>query len=287
MRTVRGLVGELLEVHRHAKVGDVIERNLSHESRDWDIRTNALGLLNAQLELRFELLRAITPKYSEFKYLETPLFNKRAADDCKISSMIMRHSRKATKWVSIDVDKASRDSGFPREEVVQKLQGWNDSGAIDLRPTGLIHRFKITKEFPQGEAAKQEIITAIYTQIVEREQSDMSRVQQVISLVTSNGCLSRELAKHFSDETSVPIQGCGTCGFCTTKKPVQYSSSVNPQAKKRPEESKIKAILSATKVRDDARFLARLGHGVSSPRVTMEKLGKHPVFGSMADCDFE
>lgn len=37
LRTVRGLVGEMLEVHRHAKVGDVIERNLYEESREWDI----------------------------------------------------------------------------------------------------------------------------------------------------------------------------------------------------------------------------------------------------------
>lgn len=38
LRTVRGLVGEMLEVHRHAKIGDVIERNLYEESREWDIR---------------------------------------------------------------------------------------------------------------------------------------------------------------------------------------------------------------------------------------------------------
>lgn len=40
LRTVRGLVGELLEVHRHAKVGDVIERNLNQESGGWDIRVS-------------------------------------------------------------------------------------------------------------------------------------------------------------------------------------------------------------------------------------------------------
>ena len=37
-RTVRGLVRELIERHRHAKPGDVIERNLNDESREWDIK---------------------------------------------------------------------------------------------------------------------------------------------------------------------------------------------------------------------------------------------------------
>ncbi|KAL8872558.1 MAG: hypothetical protein Q9198_007189 [Flavoplaca austrocitrina] len=287
LRTVRGLVGELLELHRYAKVGEVIERNLNEESKDWDIRRTALDLLNAQLELRFGLIRAITPKYSDYKYCKTPLFDEYATDYSKVSTMIAKHSRTASKWTSIDVDTVARDAGVPRQEVVRKLQEWNDSGAIELKLSGVINRFKITKTFPQGEAAKHDIITSIYAQTEAREQSDMARVQQVIQYVTANGCLSRELAKHFSDETSIPSTGCGTCGYCLTKEPVEYLPVGKQQQKGRINDSKIKAILSATKVRDDARFLARIAFGVSSPRVTAEKLGKHPVFGSMADCDFE
>lgn len=40
LRSVKGLVGEFLELHRYAKVGDVIERNLNDESREWDIRVS-------------------------------------------------------------------------------------------------------------------------------------------------------------------------------------------------------------------------------------------------------
>ena len=59
------------------------------------------------------------------------------------------------------------------------------------------------------------------------------------------------------------------------------------QQKEHVDEAKIKAILSATKVRDDARFLARVAFGISSPRVTSEKLSKNAVYGSMDKCDFE
>lgn len=38
LRSVKGLVGEFLELHRYAKVGDVIERNLNEESGEWDIK---------------------------------------------------------------------------------------------------------------------------------------------------------------------------------------------------------------------------------------------------------
>lgn len=40
LRSVKGLVGEFLELHRYAKVGDIIERNLNDESREWDIRVS-------------------------------------------------------------------------------------------------------------------------------------------------------------------------------------------------------------------------------------------------------
>lgn len=150
-----------------------------------------------------------------------------------------------------------------------------------------MNRFRVLKDFPQGESAKQNIITAIYDQIEARERSDMDRVRNVIGLVTSKSCLNRELARHFGDQDSIPTEGCSHCNFCLTKKPIEFLQSDRQQRKGRIDEGKINAILSATKVRDDARFLARVAFGISSPRVTAEKLGKHAVFGSMDDCNFE
>ena len=44
-RSVRGVVGQVLERHRDVEVGDVIERNLSEESREWDIRVSLYHFL--------------------------------------------------------------------------------------------------------------------------------------------------------------------------------------------------------------------------------------------------
>ena len=170
------------------------------------------------------------------------------------------------------------------------MQEWNDSGAIELHPSGVVNRFRVLRDFfPQGgdddEAAKNAIINSIYAQIEEREKSDMQRVQRVIDLVTGS-CLSRELARHFGDEDTVPEKGCGHCNFCITHTRVEFLQATDKR-KGHIDEKRIKAILAATNVRDDARFLARVAFGISSPRVTREKLGKHEVFGSMDDCDFE
>ena len=208
-------------------------------------------------------------------------------DGSNITLALKKLSRTAKTWTQIDVDAAARLGGVQRADVVRKLQEWNDNGAIELRPSGVINRFRILNDFPQGDTAKDAIITAIYTQIEAREKSDMQRIHAVIDLITSKGCLARELARHFGDEGSIPENGCGNCSFCITKTPVKLIGGDKRQQKEPINEAKIKAILSATKVRDDARFLARVAFGMSSPRVTIEKLGKHAVFGSMDKCDFE
>ena len=86
----------------------------------------------------------------------------------------------------------------------------------------------------------------------------------------------------------MPEAGCGHCEFCITNTPVVFLHDRNQKERRgRIDEAKVKKILAATKVRDDARFLARVAFGISSPRVTTEKLGKQAVFGCMQECDFE
>ena len=117
----------------------------------------------------------------------------------------------------------------------------------------------------------------------------MERVWRVIDLfATAQGCLSRELARHFADEDTVPDEGCGHCNSCLGNAP-KIVFQLDRAGKRPLDEDKVQAILSATTVRDDARFLARVAFGISSPRVTAEKLGKKEVFGSMSvdGCAFE
>ena len=191
------------------------------------------------------------------------------------------------KYTHIDIDSAARLAAVQREDIVRRLQEWHNSGSIELAPSGVINRFRVLREFPRNREEKGRIVDAIYAQIEAREQSDIDRMHAVIDLITSKSCLARELARHFGDEGSIPASGCGNCTFCSTKTPVIFIGGKKKLKKQPINEGKIRAILSATKVRDDARFLARVAFGISSPRVTIEKLGKHEVFGSMSECDFE
>lgn len=248
---------------------------------------NALGLFNAQLELRFELIRAITPKYAQYKYTKSPQFEACTSDNSAVTKVLKKVSKTAKRWTHIDVDQAARKAGVDRGVIVRKLQEWHNRGAVELQPSGMINRFRVLNKFPETEEGKREIAKGLHTYLEKSERDGMAKVHGVIELITAKACLSRGLTKHFGDEDSVPKEGCGHCSFCLSGNPVPFDQAHNRSRKGRIDTTKLKAILAATNVRDDARFLARVAFGISSPRVTMEKLGRHAVFGSMDDCDFD
>ena len=241
-----------------------------------------LNLLYAQLELRFELLRAITPKYSKYSYKPSDQFTDYASSDRDpIAKVILRDSTGKINKI-VNVDNVSTIARVKREDVVRKLQGWSDQGIIKLEPSGVVHRYRMIKPFPRRRKDIERLSSAAYEQMKAREEDDLRRSKQVIKLITSPKCFSLALAAHFGDEAPV----CGKCQFCLTGKSLHVA---NFTVKKVPVDNhRVEAILAACKARDDPRLLARIAFGISSPRVTREKCGmKNPVFGSMDDCDFD
>ena len=46
LRSIQGLIGELLDQDQHVKTGDVIERDINIESKGWDIKVRFPSSLN-------------------------------------------------------------------------------------------------------------------------------------------------------------------------------------------------------------------------------------------------
>ena len=239
------------------------------------------------MELRFGLIRAITPKYANYTYAKLDSFEQSTADNTNVTRALKELGKTARKWTQIDVDQVARKAGVDRALVVRKLQEWNNSGAIGLQPSGIVNRFRVLKSFPQGVKEHQEIFAAMHAYFEKSEKDAMARIQDVIGLMTAKACISRGLAKHFGDEGSVGLEGCGHCSFCINKTSVPFDQSKMQSRKGRITAAKVIAVLAAIEARDDPRFLARVAFGVLSPRVSREKLSKNKVFGSMDDCDFD
>ena len=235
----------------------------------------------AHLELQFDLIRSTTPKYSNYSF-ETTNWHLIQNDPSSAAIAIRKVSRKAVKLYHVDVDAANNHAGVVRADIIRKLNGWNESGIIALRTSGVQNVYRVLRKLPSTQEAIEEIAKKLYTQMQTREQQDLQRTKEVVSLITSKSCISRGLATYFGDTShSVPTK-CGHCTWCETG--VQVVLPDKPPTK--PDTASINAVLKACNARDDPRFLARIAFGITSPRVTVMKLGRHPVFGLMNVCDF-
>jgi hypothetical protein len=189
---------------------------------------------------------------------------------------------KTGKLWHVDVEAAGNRPGIVRADVIRKLNDWNERDIILLKTSGVQHVYRVLCKLPSTPEDIEEIVKKLYAQMLARERQDLQRTEEVVSLVTSKSCISRGLAAYFSDGSyGVPTE-CGHCTWCETHK--QTVLPKMPPA--RPDPGLIAAVLKACSARDDPRFLARIAFGITSPRVTAMKLGKHLVFGSMNVCDF-
>jgi hypothetical protein len=232
----------------------------------------------AQLELRFGLLRETTPKYTQYQYKELAL----PSDNTPAGESIRKASKKAKAWTHIDVDTASRIRQVPRGTIIAKLNDWNERGYIQLDAKGVENVYLVLKPLPTTVQERNSLADSVYKELEIREQQDLSRMDQVTDLITGQQCFALSLAKHFGDELPENKQACGHCTWCETQRPVELKKP--PQVPW--DARKFAKVLAAVPDRDDARYLARIAFGIGSPRATIAKLSKSPVFGSMEDCDF-
>lgn len=240
-----------------------------------------MNTIYAQLELRFGLIRAITPRYSGYSYA---IGNSShiAMDNSPSAAAIKASSRHAKKWVSIDVNLAAQSQRLDRMEVIRKLQDWDDLGVIELKTSGVISVYRVSKKLPSTSTEVEQLVDALYKELQDREAQELTRMQEVIDLVTGNSCFARSLAQHFGDDLPQQKTECGHCTWCETHQRLQLKTAPPvPWDRER-----FGKVLKAVEARDDARFLARVAFGITSPRVTQMKLSNDPVFGSMADHDF-
>lgn len=261
-----------------------IQRSLSSQSREFDIRPTVLGLIYAELELTHGLLRATTPMYQKYSYVaNNHIYDAKInADRSAAAAAIASGSKKASKLHHIDVDSAARLYDIERNEVIAKLNEWNAEGALELKPSQVMNVFKVTTRPPQTASEIEVLAETIFSIMKNREEQALERTEKVLDLITGSACFSKKLAEHFGDQLPDGKDECGHCQWCLTHEPVKIQQPPPVPF----DQVAFDGILDMVSARDDPRLLAKLAFGISSPRITQMKLGRSPVFGSMENHEF-
>ncbi|UQC81692.1 RecQ family ATP-dependent DNA helicase [Colletotrichum lupini] len=313
MLALRALFEEICSKENcQLKPGDPFSVAITSQSRRIDIRETQLSIIYAYLELKFGLLRASTPQYSEYKY---QVLQHRALeiDGSPASKYILSHSRKAQTWTNIDVDVPVGNGGVSRADVTRKLDSWAESGIIKLSKTGVQKVFRVSKKLPSQQADIDEIIDNIDQEIVKKEKQDLQRVQDLVNLLTGKSCLTRGLATYFADTTHSSVKECGHCTWCEThqqvrlpgftpkpldekamrrvlavcKEACQQEASKAKGGKPKTTALQTRQALANSTAKDDARFMACVAFGIRTPRVSSMSLHNNKaVFETMSTCNF-
>ncbi|KAK3356465.1 P-loop containing nucleoside triphosphate hydrolase protein [Lasiosphaeria hispida] len=274
----------MLDILSHANgklVGEVFKLSQYSQGRDFDIRPNPLSIVYAILELHFGLFRAVTPEYSTYKFEATKAYYALKSDNSREAKAVLTYAVKRVKLYDIDVNAAAHAMGLNRVDVVKKLNQLNERGAIKLQTMGIEHRYVILKKLPETDL--EAVVDKLYADMASQERDAIRRGREVMDLITGPRCYALSLAEHFGMSLPDGKTRCGHCTFCITGKSVR--APFRPVVKTT--RATIQEVLKSTSVRDDPRFLARVAYGIKSPRVTLLKLDKLPIFRSLAHHDFD
>jgi ATP-dependent DNA helicase RecQ len=184
-------------------------------------------------------------------------------------------------WTTLAPDDAAPQLGEERSRIVAALEYLDQQGLVELQPAEVRQRYTLVAR-PESEAA---LVDALLERFARRERAETARIEDVLRLVTHDGCQVSALVGYFGEERA---ERCGHCSHCLTGRaqrlpepesepPIETTVGVDAFAALRDEHPEA---LGAP--RQQARFLS----GITSPATSRAKLTRDPLFGSLADRRF-
>ncbi len=275
--SVRGLLGDLFAAERDFDLS-TYECAGRH-----DIRPLVVQTLLTYLELAGHL-QAGTPFYSRYSFQplksSQEILAKFEGERREFLAQVLKQSRKAKIWFHVDLDQASQAIGQPRDRIVRAFDYLAEQRLIELRAEGVRQTYRRL----QAPGDLNALADELYRRLVEREQREIGRLEQVLELAARDGCHTAMLAEHFGEQLAKP---CGHCSWCrNSRQPVKLLPRREAPIDDALWRRAMTLVGEKRDVLGEPRALARFLCGLSSPRLSAAKLGGNPLFGAMSQTPF-
>ena len=176
------------------------------------------------------------------------------------------------KWVKADIDGTAESYNCERSRIITALEYMDEKTWINLEAKQTVDMYEITnREFDLDDYTQR-----IYDKFQEIEESEISRIENMLDFFENSDCLSFDLARYFGEETF--NQSCGHCSACMTG-PIEITETdIAPLS-----EAEINENLSEFKADFPQEFLseaaaARFLCGINCPAFTKYKIKKLNAF---------
>jgi ATP-dependent DNA helicase RecQ len=275
---LRGMVNELLAA------GMEFDVSLYELSNRHDLRPLVLRTLLTYLEL-MGVVRQGTPFYAGYEIrplLPIPeIAAKFEGEPARFVADLFAHAKAGRTWYALNPDDAAAALGQERRRVVRALEYLAEHGWAQLKTADVRQRYTRLRPSEDGAALAAELLS----RCLRREAHEIARLQQVLDLVTHDGCQTNALVGYFGQAREAP---CGHCTYCLTGHPQELPARQEPLPL--PAGLDVAAFRALRGAHPDAlgepRQSARFLCGLTSPALTRAKLSRHPLFGSLEERRF-
>ena len=272
----------------------LVLEEIRNSPAEWEItlwrlsqRSNIRQLPLKTLLVYLELAGVIAPAYSyfaefRFKFIQSPdeILNRFTGERRQFLQLLFAASPRARSWCTMDLAELAR-LGAERGRAVTALDYLHQQGWIELESkqmTEVYHRLTLPDDL-------QPLIQQLHQQFLDKERSELQRIQQMLQFFESSVCLSQQLAHYFAD-TQAP-QHCGHCSSCrgiSTQLPTASPSTLLQTA---PLDTWLQQLAQACSPhRLTPRLVARHLCGLVTPLSSQLKLPGLPSHGRLAQLPF-
>lgn len=248
----------------------------------FDIRPLVVATIFTYLELK-GVLQATGPFYDSYKIrFNRPLDEILAGFDAQRAaflSELFATARPGRIWSHLNPNESAAALNQPRGRITAAIGYLEEKGELVVQVTGLRHGYRLQK--PPNDPA--ELIADLQKTFAEREQRNISRLQQVLAYAEQKSCLSRHLLDYFGESGTSDCNDCSRCRLGEGKA-LPRTAPLEPG----PAEAEIARRLGEEKhpALAHPRQLARFLCGIGSPSASRAGLGRHPDFGTLETLPF-
>ena len=267
---------------------DVSMYDLAHAT---DIRPLVIETVITNLELD-GILRPLGSFYASYQFRfiqpEQRILSGHKPERQAFLRRLFQCGKRGTKWITLNPDEAAAELNEPRERVLKALTWLQESGDIELKPSGSRQKYRLAEDAHRRDP--KEITKKMQHLFAERERRDVERLNEVLTFAQHRGCLTRWLLRYFGEEMAAD---CGTCTSCKEHEKDITDESPREIPQSEPPPITIQHVAAIRELIDErhaalhnSRQLARFLCGLTSPATTRARLGRHESFGLLERIPF-
>ena len=237
-----------------------------------------INTLLTYLELE-GVLRATGPFYTEYKLAFSSSREEVVAHfDAERGAFLealFATGRAGRSWLTLLPGEAAAELQVDRLRILNALWYLEQQGLVEMKVAGVRQGYRREDSTVMAEV----LVPQLQSQFRQRERRDIARLHQVTEWAGSSSCYQQALVAYFGETLPAPCGQCSACLGGRQEMPARRTVAVDGGVIRQVQGESHAALASPRQL---ARFLC----GITSPKASRARLGRHSAFGALAATPF-